>query len=274
MHWLKPEVRLAGGEAAPEAARERARLRVKAAVEAEIARRLPVYDRLEAAARTGELTGLARGVAYQWREAGLALDWRGVAASLSTVERRSLKSHGLMVGRVTAYAPAQTNAVAIALALALHGAHRPRAAFQAPAGAPVSFPAGAAPREALAAAGYLKLGPRAVRADIAERLLSRLTALRSADGPAFAVPPETAALIGCPGAVLGEVLRALGLAPAETDPETGAPLRWRFRRRALSADAAGTDQPPRPGPFAVLATLAPAAPPARQRRRRRKARGA
>ena len=122
-------------------------------------------------------------------------------------------------------------------------------------------------------AGYLRVGPRAVRADLAERLVSSLSQVRrGSETSVFAVPPELAAQIGCPIADFPAILRSLGLKPAEKDKETGVVKLWRFaatrppQPREQPRDAAPA--PPPSGPFAVLAGLI-APQPQRQRRRRK-----
>jgi ATP-dependent RNA helicase SUPV3L1/SUV3 len=129
---------------------------------------------------------------------------------------------------------------------------------------------------------YLRLGPRAVRADLAERLAGTLSQIRrGSETSAFAVPPELAAQVGCPTADFPAILRALGLKPAEKDKETGAVKLWRFPAQRSPAPAPQLAQqpvrtgPPPTGPFAALADLVIAHQPARpqpQQRRRRKQR--
>lgn len=145
-------------------------------------------------------------------------------------------------------------------------------------------------------AGYIRLGPRAVRADLAERLAGSLSQIRrGSETSAFAVPPELSALIGCPQADFPAILRALGLKPAEKDRETGAVKLWRFparrdhghdahrRKGSTHGGKSGEGHPARParltpppaGPFAVLADLMMIQPPqlpARPQRRRRRSR--
>jgi ATP-dependent RNA helicase SUPV3L1/SUV3 len=127
---------------------------------------------------------------------------------------------------------------------------------------------------ALWTAGYLRLGPRAVRADLAERLVSALSHIRrGSEKSAFAVPPELAAQIGCPIGDFPAILRSLGLKPAEKDKDTGAVKLWRFAA-ARPPHAARSDKPaPVPtGPFAALASLVAPQPQAHRPRRRRKPR--
>jgi ATP-dependent RNA helicase SUPV3L1/SUV3 len=122
-------------------------------------------------------------------------------------------------------------------------------------------------------AGYLRLGPRAVRADLAERLVSSLSQIRrGSETSAFAVPPELAARIGCPIGDFPAILRSLGLKPAEKDKETGVVKLWRFAAaRPPQQRVAKAGPAPAPsGPFAALASLV--APQPQRHRRRRKPR--
>jgi ATP-dependent RNA helicase SUPV3L1/SUV3 len=128
-------------------------------------------------------------------------------------------------------------------------------------------------------AGYLRLGPRAVRADMAERLMAQISQIRrGSETSAFIIPAELAAQVGSPAADFPLILRALGLKPAEKDKETGAIKLWRFPAQRKSEPAPARPRnghqpkpaPPPSGPFAVLAELiAPPAPPRQHRRRRR-----
>lgn len=135
-------------------------------------------------------------------------------------------------------------------------------------------------------AGYLRVGPRAIRADLAERLMHAISQLRrDSKTSAFAVPPELAAQVGCPATDFPAILRGLGLKPAEKDRETGAVKLWRFpsQRSPEGAPREGAarkghkPQPPPPpptGPFAILAQLVATEPQRQHRRRRRSKRPA
>jgi hypothetical protein len=108
---------------------------------------------------------------------------------------------------------------------------------------------------------------------MAERLSWSLgQARRGSDTSAFVAPPELAAQIGCPIGEFPDVLRALGLKPAERHPDTNAVTRWRFasQKTAQRRDNRRRETATATGPFAALAALtAPAAAPAAPRRRRR-----
>ena len=103
----------------------------------------------------------------------------------------------------------------------------------APTGAG-SFPAEEGWNEvSLGAQGYLLFGPRAIRADLAERLAWEIDKRRKDAGKnLFEIPAELASVVSCPGEAFVEVLKAYGLAPAEHDAETGAVKTWRFKARA------------------------------------------
>jgi ATP-dependent RNA helicase SUPV3L1/SUV3 len=88
------------------------------------------------------------------------------------------------------------------------GADEPRA----PANGGVSVPRHReVPSDAYLAAGLVPLGPRAIRADIVERVLARLAEL---DAP-FALPPEIGRWLGVRNADRPRVLAALGFRSGE-----------------------------------------------------------
>ena len=276
--WLVPRGELIGAEDALPVLRERASSRVSVWLEDHARTTLaPLFNLRDALSGTG-LSGLARGVAFQLAEAGAALDRRGArpgvgpTPALGAPEREALGACGVRTGRVTAWLPALLKPAASRLSLTLRSVYAGLSARDAPSSA--SFPVARDdwPDVMLGAAGYIRLGPRAVRADMAERLSSALGQARKAAGvSAFAAAPELAALIGCPAAEFPGVLAALGLRPARRDPASGAVLLWRFtsqktedrRANEALAEAAASS------PFAALAGLgaAPAQPPRRRRPR-------
>jgi len=244
----------------------------------------------------GGLSGLARGTAFQLIETGAALDRRDPQAAhrpgarapqaansssthlaLSDRDRADLSVAGIKAGRVAAYVPALLKPAAAQLALALRAIQSGLPPRPAPRHASFSLAGEHWPDPMLWAAGYVRLGPRAVRADLAERLSQGLSAARKAAGTsAFIAPPELSATIGCPTAEFPNVLRALGLKPAQKD-DKGAVLLWRLtsakspERQGKERQSKETAQPAPPpsGPFAALAVLTQT-PPASTKRRRRK----
>jgi ATP-dependent RNA helicase SUPV3L1/SUV3 len=160
--------------------------------------------------------------------------------------------------------------------------------------------------EALSTAGYLRFGPRAIRADLAERLAWEIDKRRKEAGKnLFQLPPELASIVSCPGADFPLVLKGFNLVAAEKD-EAGVVTAWRYARRgtpdgkpdrrpkrgprqkAGSSERAGAegkpaphkDRPARPrredkpvdpnNPFAVLATLVEPPRPAPKKKPRKK----
>ena len=103
--------------------------------------------------------------------------------------------------------------------------------------------------DALLSQGYLRFGPRAIRADLAERLAWEIDKRRKEAGKnQFEIPPELASVVSSPGDAFVEVLKAYGLSPAEHDAETGAVKNWRFMARARTDRPQGRrNGPPQQG---------------------------
>lgn len=293
--WHSPRIDLIGARDAAAGDRAAALERLSRWF-ADLARaQLPALHALRETLDSRDLRGAARGAAYQLLETGAAFDRRhaGPAFALTHVDRAALAAAGVRTGRVAAWLPGLLKPAAATLALALRAVHSGRPAPAAPTQGSFPLKDHAWSDQMLHTAGYLRLGPRAVRADLAERLAGALVQIRrSSETPAFAVPPELSAQVGCPQADFPAVLRALGLRPAQKDRETGAVKLWRFPARRTPAHAGMMDEgksptsaratgapsaPPPTGPFAVLADLIvmqttpqrPARPLRRRRRQRR-----
>jgi ATP-dependent RNA helicase SUPV3L1/SUV3 len=269
--WLSPGVELIGAPDAAPAEREAALARLSRWLADTSARLLkPAHDLRTALAGTA-LPGPARGAAYQLSEAGAALDRRH-ADALGPADRAALQAIGVKAGRIAAWLPGMLKPAAAQLTVTLRAVHAGSSAPPAPSAASFALPGPAWPDAMLHAAGYLRLGPRAVRADMAERLSWMLgQARRGSETSAFAAAPELAAQIGCPIADFPGVLRALGLKPAERHPETNAVTRWRFasQKTAQRRNDRQRETATATGPFAALAALTTPAPAAPRRRRRR-----
>jgi len=277
--WHSPKLDLIGARDASSGGREAALARLSAWFFMHTQATLPALHQLRAVLEGTTLRGGARGAAYQLLEAGATFDRRrgGHAFDLTAEDRAALNVAGVKTGRIAAWLPGLLKPAAARLALALRAVHSGRPAPTAPTQSSFPLKDTAWTDAMLNTAGYLRLGPRAVRADLAERTASSLSQIRRASkASAFAVPPELAAQIGCPNAEFPALLRALGLKPAEKDRETGAVKLWRF-----PAQRASERQPQQPlrlapiptGPFAALADLIiaqPARPPHRRRRRTRR----
>ena len=133
--------------------------------------------------------------------------------------------NGVRIGRLSVFLPALVGRDATTLRAALSAARRNAPAWLPPADAP-SVPAdGRVSPAAYAAAGYVPLGPRVLRAETAERLAQRAFE-RSQSGRLLA-DDDIAALAGCTAEQAAEVLRALGYS-AVADGR----FEWRRRKTA------------------------------------------
>jgi len=242
-----PKVRLLG-ELGPAQVRERAQRRLEAYLAAEAHRRIGGLHRLEDAIATGQLKGLARGLAWRLAEAGGIIDRALVAtdvAALSQVERRALKTLGVRFGAFSLYLPALLQPQALAFTAA--------------------FAQASEPQRALAAKGLRSVVGLELPVDQLERLDAILREQPPSHGAAI-LPANAAERLGWPTEQLRSILRGLGFTPVRKAAE-GEPNLWRRRKPAPASPT-----PPRlHSPFAVLAALTPA-PPRRRRPRRRKPR--
>lgn len=234
-HWLLPRAELIGAEDASPEERDRAKERAELWVHESAQKLLPALSALGKQLNDAELPGVARGLAYRVLEAGSAVDLRedDPPIRLSAEEREALKGWGIRAGRVAAYAPETTKPAPQALIARLFSVFTDADAMIAPTGAG-SFPAEEGWTDtALQAQGYIRFGPRAIRADLAERLAWEIDKRRKEAGKnEFEISADLASVVSCPGEAFVEVLKAYGLVPASNDPETGAAKTWKFKARA------------------------------------------
>ncbi|MGZ9034689.1 MAG: disulfide oxidoreductase, partial [Rhodospirillales bacterium] len=204
---LRPRVELQAMELVEAALRERVGRRLSDWLEAYLRKKLqplfPVPDLLASPA--------ARGLLFQLTE-GLGCLPRPVAAAqlvaLDDRDRLVLRSIGLTLGQESIYFRALLKpgpASLRALLWALHTGVEPRSLDFARASLPIGPDVST---ECFAAAGFMPRGPRAVRADILERLLAQARHI-TRKGPA-PIPAQMRTLLGCDMADLMGVLRALG----------------------------------------------------------------
>ncbi len=263
-HRLAPGLALIASDLLEGEPRERLRDRLHRWVTAHLRTILaPLF-----ALRDAPLGGLARGLAYQLYEAGGVLPRSAAAAVLADLDgpaRKALGRLGIALGTETLFLPGLLKPKAAGLLGMLHSIHQ---AKNHPAAA---VPGGVNQRRDPAlddaqylAMGFLALGPRVVRLDVAERLAQ---ALRHAtkDGRLVA-DDRVRALLGCkPGDVAG-MLTALGYrarpVPAEAlEGASGAagviftPARRApgAARKSAKATAPSRPTPPAASPFAALA---------------------
>lgn len=290
---LHPGARLIGGDLGSSAAQARAVEKLEAWLAAEVARALEPLLALDKAMESGEVTGLARGIAFRLRESLGSLDRRDVAGDLtqlSTAERRMLRQLGARIGRFSVFMPALLKPEAAGLLARLWQARDPENRIFLPSPGLTSVPDRKdLPRAALAAAGFRRCGPRAVRLDSLEALGEAVSkGFEAHKGkPGFPLDPDMTSHLGCSVEDLRGVLKSIGYAPARkeslTEEGEKIPELWRPRREKRHAPNqkdgrkkgpppnASTPPPDPDSPFAKLAALKPAGPaPRRNRKTKRK----
>ncbi|SDP55196.1 ATP-dependent RNA helicase SUPV3L1/SUV3 [Filomicrobium insigne] len=190
-------------------------------------------------AEAEDITGLARGIAFQLKENFGILKRELVAdevKALDQTSRAQLRRHGVRFGAFNIYMPLLLKPAAAELAATLwvlksgdaHGITRSNLPV-APRAGLTSIPTDAAtPEPFYRAYGFHVCGPRAVRLDILERLADQIRPLlawrnkaeeavpdrtppKGATGDGgFTVTPEMMSILGCSPDELGNVLKALG----------------------------------------------------------------
>jgi ATP-dependent RNA helicase SUPV3L1/SUV3 len=188
---------------------------VGAGARSRIERRLAAFAKdlvseLLAPLRIPGAAGLVRGILYQLEQGLGTADAQRAHAELAALDpeaRQVLAAAGIEVGRRTVHARALLTPEALRLRALLVRVHRrsdePR---PPPRGGVTVARSRDVPPEAYLAAGFVALGPRAVRVDMVERASSRLATLEAP----FEVPPEIGRWLGVRQAELPRVLAALG----------------------------------------------------------------
>jgi ATP-dependent RNA helicase SUPV3L1/SUV3 len=208
-HALAPRVEVLPTELLEPGLREKVRRRLTAWIEAEVRRQLAPLAR---ARESADLSGTARGLAFVLAESLGTVSRRSVApqiAGLDGEDRRELQRAGISIGRLAVWTPG-LKAESIRLRALLWRLRRsgPVGEARLPDGRP-SVPADpSVPSELYAAAGYLLLGPRAVRVDRAEHLAASV-ARRAKEGP-FAAGKPLADIVGASPTELPAILKTLG----------------------------------------------------------------
>lgn len=229
---LEPRLRLLVEEHLTGAAREQVEARLALWLKNHITRLLGALQILEAAEN---VTGIARGIAYQAAEALGVLERSKVGEEMKALEqdgRAALRQLGIRFGAFHLYLPALLKPAPRALAAQLwalkHGGPETAGlddiAHLAASGR-TSFPVDkAVPKGLYRAAGYRVCGERAVRVDILERLADLIRpaiAYRpgvtpgqppagTADQDGFVVTGAMTSLVGCAGEDFASILRSLG----------------------------------------------------------------
>jgi ATP-dependent RNA helicase SUPV3L1/SUV3 len=272
---LKPRLRVIADEHLSGAPRDAVQARLDLWLKSHIERVLEALFRLGAA---DDITGIARGVAFQLTEGLGVLDRQRVSEEVKGLDqpaRATLRKYGVRFGAYHVYLPTLLKPAPRVLATQLwalkHGGSEPKALdlIQQLAGSGrTSIAADAAiPKPLYRLAGYRVCGVRAVRVDILERLADLIRpalAWRAGatgpkppgaiDGFGFIVSPGMMSLAGCSGEDFASVLRSLG---------------YRMEKRAKPAEPLPSSTPPaddgaiaqaHPLPAATEGELAPIPP--------------
>ena len=210
---------------------DRVRARLERWLKDRIAARLkPLLALRDAGNLTGgDLTGTARGLAFQLVENMGALPRAPVASlveGLEKTDRKALAKHGVRLGVSHIYLTALAKPGAVELR-GLLWAVKHRIALPVPIPPPgrVSVEAAGAPPAFWEAIGYPAAGPRAVRVDMLDRLETEM--LKNAKERAATPEAALGQMIGVKPEELGVVLKGLGY--TRSVAEDGA-VTWRRRR--------------------------------------------
>ncbi len=264
---LHPRVRIVADDRLAGAARDGVQARLDLWLKTHIEKLLgPLFE----LAKAEDITGIARGIAFQLIE-GLGVLERSKIANevkdLDQASRATLRKYGVRFGAYHIYVPALLKPAARAIAALLWAHKRDEVDLSALSGAQqlagsgrTSFPIDKAlDRDAYRVLGYRQCGERAVRVDILERLadlirpalawregISGEKPAGAFDGRGFVVTQAMTSLTGSAGDDFASILQALGYrmdrrpAPppaAAVAPET-AP-----QEAPTSSDAAATTAP-------------------------------
>jgi ATP-dependent RNA helicase SUPV3L1/SUV3 len=228
---LYPRIRIISDERLTGAPREAVQTRLDLWLKTHIEKLLgPLFD----LSKAEDITGIARGIAFQLVEAMGVLERARIAAEMKDLDqpsRATLRKYGVRFGAYHIYVPALLKPAARALASLLWALKQTNVDLSVLSGAQhlaasgrTSFPVDKAlPRDAYRVLGYRQCGERAVRVDILERLADLIRpalAWRETspgekppgafDGRSFVVTQAMTSLTGSAGEDFASILRALG----------------------------------------------------------------
>jgi ATP-dependent RNA helicase SUPV3L1/SUV3 len=222
---LAPRVRVLPSELLDPPRRERLRRRLAAWIDARVEAELAPITAL---ARAEAPTSASRAVQFALVESLGCVARRDVASAvkdLGPAERRALARHGVRIGRLSVWLASPSGGGSLAWRAALLAARRGTAAWIPPADVPSFALDRRVPAVAYAACGYVVLGARVLRADVAERLAQR--AFERSQAGELRADEEMAAIAGCSPTEAGDLLRALGY-----NAIAGGRFEWRRRKTA------------------------------------------
>jgi ATP-dependent RNA helicase SUPV3L1/SUV3 len=205
-----------------------------------------------------DVTGIARGIAFQLVEALGVIERSKIAAEMKDLDqpsRATLRKYGVRFGAYHIYFPNLLKPAARALAALLWAIKQDTIDLSALSGAQhlagsgrTSFPVDKTlPRDAFRMLGYRQCGERAVRVDILERLADLIRPalswreaspgtkpLGAFDGRGFVVTQAMTSLTGSAGEDFASILRALGYRMERRPPLPPKPV----------VETVSTDAPP------------------------------
>jgi ATP-dependent RNA helicase SUPV3L1/SUV3 len=241
---LHPRVRIVADERLSGAPREAVQTRLDLWLKTHIEKLLgPLFD----LAKAEDVTGIARGIAFQLIEALGVLERQKITAEMKDLDqpsRATLRKYGVRFGAYHIYVPALLKPAARALASLLWAQKHDNVDLSALSGAQhlagsgrTSFPVDKQlDRDAYRALGYRQCGERAVRVDILERLADLIRPALSwregslgdkpagaFDGRGFVITQAMTSLTGSAGEDFASILRALGYRMDKRPPLPPAP---------------------------------------------------
>lgn len=228
---LHPRIRIISDERLTGPPREKVQARLDLWLKTHIEKLLgPMFE----LSKAEDVTGIARGIAYQLVEALGVLERPKIANELKDLDqtsRATLRKYGVRFGAYHIYFPGILKPAARALAALLWALKQDNVDLSALSGAQhlassgrTSFPVDKSlPRDAYRVLGYKQAGERAVRVDILERLADLIRPALAwrdnapgekpagaFDGRGFVVTQAMTSLTGSAGEDFASVLRALG----------------------------------------------------------------
>jgi ATP-dependent RNA helicase SUPV3L1/SUV3 len=241
---LVPRIRIIADDRLAGASREAVQTRLDLWLKTHIEKLLgPLFE----LSKAEDITGIARGIAFQLVEALGVLDRQKIAAEIKGLDqpaRASLRKYGVRFGAYHVYVPALLKPAARSLALQLSALKRGDADTASLAGIQQLASSGRTSfainneidRDAYRALGYKVCGERAVRVDILERLADLIRAALSwregsplskpagaFDGRSFTVTQPMTSLVGSTGEDFAVILRSLGYRMDRRPPLPPAP---------------------------------------------------
>ncbi len=256
---LHPRLRIIADERLTGASREKVQARLDLWLKTHVEKLLgPLFE----LSKAEDITGIARGIAFQLVEAIGVLERTRIAAEMKDLDqpsRAALRKYGVRFGAYHIYFPGLLKPAARALASLLWAEKQDNVDLSALSGAQhmassgrTSFPIDKQlARDAYRVLGYRQCGERAVRVDILERLADLIRpalAWRESapgarppgafDGRGFVVTQAMTSLTGSAGEDFASILRALGYRMDRRPPLPPKPVAVETPAEAAPAEAA------------------------------------